>query len=33
VALRRSVFTSVADLTAGITTWAQHWDENPKPFI
>ena len=31
--LRRGVFTSVADLTAAITTWAQHWNENPKPFI
>jgi len=31
--LRRGVFTSVADLTAAITTWAQRWNENPKPFI
>jgi transposase len=31
--LRRGVFTSVADLTAAITTWAEHWNENPKPFI
>jgi len=27
------VFTSVADLTAAITTWADHWNEDPKPFI
>jgi hypothetical protein len=27
------VFTSVADLTAAITTWAEHWNEEPKPFI
>jgi hypothetical protein len=31
--LRRGVFTSVADLTAAITTWAEHWNEEPKPFI
>jgi transposase len=31
--LRRGTFTSVADLTAAITTWAQHWNDNPKPFI
>jgi transposase len=31
--LRRGVFTSVADLTAAITTWAQHWNTDPKPFI
>lgn len=31
--LRRGVFTSVADLTAAITTWAQHWNANPTPFI
>jgi len=31
--LRRSVFTSVADLTTAITMRAQHWNENPKPFI
>jgi transposase len=31
--LRRGVFTSVADLTAAITTWADHWNEDPKPFI
>src|SRR5437763_6889315 len=31
--LRRGVFTSVAELTAAITTWAGHWNEDPKPFI
>jgi transposase len=31
--LRRGVFTSVAELTAAITTWAQHWNADPKPFI
>jgi transposase len=31
--LRRGVFTSVADLTTAITTWAEHWNQDPKPFI
>lgn len=31
--LRRGVFTSVADLTEAITTWAAHWNADPKPFI
>jgi transposase len=31
--LRRGAFTSVADLTAAITTWARHWNADPKPFI
>jgi transposase len=31
--LRRGIFTSVADLTDAITTWAEHWNENPKPFV
>ena len=31
--LRRGVFTSVDDLTTAITTWAEHWNHNPKPFI
>jgi len=31
--LRRGTFTSVADLIAAITTWAEHWNNNPKPFI
>jgi transposase len=31
--LRRGVFTSVADLTEAITSWAEHWNSDPKPFI
>nr|WP_238391780.1 MULTISPECIES: transposase [unclassified Mycolicibacterium] len=31
--LRRGVFTSVADLTDAITTWAEHLEHHPKPFI
>ncbi|QYB00755.1 IS630 family transposase [Rhodococcus sp. USK10] len=31
--LRRGVFTSVNDLADAITTWAQHWNEDPKPFV
>jgi transposase len=31
--LRRGVFTSVADLTAALTDWADHWNKNPKPFV
>jgi transposase/transcriptional regulator with XRE-family HTH domain len=31
--LRRGVFTSVADLSTAITTWAEHWNDDPKPFI
>jgi transposase len=31
--LRRGVFTSLADLTAAITQWAQHWNTDPTPFI
>jgi len=31
--LRRGVFTSVPDLTQAITTWAEHWNTDPKPFI
>jgi hypothetical protein len=31
--LRRGVFTSVADLTAAITDWAEHWNTDPKPFV
>ena len=31
--LRRGVFTSVADLSAAISTWATHWNTNPTPFI
>jgi transposase len=31
--LRRGVFTSVADLTQAITTWAEHWNADPRPFV
>jgi transposase len=31
--LRRGRFTSVADLTEAITTWAAHWNEDPRPFV
>ena len=31
--LRRGVFTSVADLTDAITVWAEHWNDDPQPFI
>lgn len=31
--LRRGVFTSVADLVEAITHWANHWNDNPKPFV
>ena len=31
--LRPGTFTSVADLTAAIATWAAHWNADPKPFI
>jgi transposase len=31
--LRRGAFTSVNDLAAAITTWAEHWNTDPKPFI
>jgi transposase len=31
--LRRGVFTSVDDLAQAITTWAEHWNDDPKPFI
>lgn len=31
--LRRGRFTSVTDLTNAITTWAEHWNNDPKPFI
>ena len=31
--LRRGCFTSVAELTDAIETWAQHWNTDPKPFI
>jgi transposase len=31
--LRRGTFTSVAELSNAITTWASHWNTNPRPFI
>lgn len=31
--LRRGVFTSVADLSHAITTWAEHWNTDPQPFV
>jgi hypothetical protein len=31
--LRRSVFTSVPDLTQATTAWAEHWNNNSTPFI
>lgn len=31
--LRRGVFTSVLDLIAAIEMWANHWNDDPKPFI
>jgi hypothetical protein len=27
------VFTSVAELTAAITEWAEHWNTDRKPFV
>ncbi len=31
--LKRGVFTSVADLVEAIETWAEHWNDDPKPFV
>jgi hypothetical protein len=31
--LRRRQFTSVAELTEAISTWGEHWNIDPKPFI
>jgi len=31
--LRRGVFTSVSDLIDAIELWAEHWNDNPKPFV
>jgi transposase len=31
--LRRSSFTSVHDLIDTIEEWADHWNDDPKPFI
>jgi transposase len=31
-AIRRGIFTSVADLTTAIETYIDDWNEHPKPF-
>lgn len=31
--LRRGRFTSVAELTEAIETWAAYWNHDPKPFV
>jgi transposase len=31
--LRRGVFTSVPQLIEAIELWAEHWNDNPKPFV
>lgn len=31
--LRRGVFTSLTDLIEAIENWAEHWNQDPKPFI
>lgn len=31
--LRRSIFTSVDHLTDTIDEWADHWIDDPEPFI
>ncbi len=31
--LRRGAFNSVAELTTAITTCAEHWNLDPKPFV
>ena len=31
--LRRGVFNSVGVLIDAIETWAEHWNDNPKPFV
>ena len=31
--LRRGAFTSVAALIDAIETWAEHWNDNPQPFV
>ena len=31
--LRRGVFTNVPELEDAITTWAGHWNNDPKPFL
>ena len=31
--LRRGTFNSVAALTEAIELWAEHWNDDPKPFV
>ena len=31
--LRRGAFSSVADLIDAIELWAEHWNDDPKPFV
>ena len=31
--LRRGVFTSVTQLIEAIEIWAEHWNDDPKPFV
>ena len=31
--LRHGTFTSVAELIDAIELWAEHWNDNPKPFV
>jgi transposase len=31
--LRRGVFTSVGALIEAIETWAEYWNDDPKPFV
>jgi len=31
--LRHGVFTSVAELEEAILLWADHWNDDPKPFV
>ena len=31
--LRRGVFTSVGVLVDAIETWAEHWNDDPQPFV
>ena len=31
--LRRGVFTSVPNLIEAIEVWAEHWNDDPKPFV
>jgi len=31
--LRRGTFSSVEALVAAIETWAEHWNDDPRPFV